>query len=457
VIMDDFVEPTPDSGTPELPAAVPNLSDGSTKVLTSRNLKEMGLEAAGWKAAPGEQETFAEPEVPHSAVAGASAEASDLTGEFDQPAACSPAPDVGEQPPADLPQLKSGAELNQLSESVMAFSLPAPAPPPSRPSMPEPTPPLPMPVGLDSPTIEMPMLNITPKERIKAPSASAPAPLPARPAAEQPAAEKTKARPAKTPAVQNSETTESVPAPLSQNLAWILLISYASAVTLALLYLVLFGGPTWRPHQLESLPDVAPEPPNQLTFIPPHQSLPPGHVLRLGESRRFGNIEVEPVRVTWEPVEFTHYSGATRTQPPPTAPVLKLWLRFTNRSTDQQIAPLDAPLLFKFVANPQGGLEYSNQYLYPRRGKVQPEDRVAIFRHSIHADWDLAGQNLGRELAPGESVEIFIPSADDGTADLQAPVAWRVQLRKGFSPSGKGVTTLVEVQFDWEQIERQRA
>ena len=56
-------------------------------------------------------------------------------------------------------------------------------------------------------------------------------------------------------------------------------------------------------------------------------------------------------------------------------------------------------------------------------------------------------------LKPGESFETYVPTGTDGLADLTGPLLWRVHIRKGFSDSGRGVTTIFEVAFDSSQIE----
>lgn len=81
---------------------------------------------------------------------------------------------------------------------------------------------------------------------------------------------------------------------------FLMVASYASAVTLILIY-VLFLRPV-RTHQLESLPDLKPPVDASgevgMKVAPPQINVAPGHVLRLGESRRFGNVRVTPLKVT---------------------------------------------------------------------------------------------------------------------------------------------------------------
>lgn len=232
-----------------------------------------------------------------------------------------------------------------------------------------------------------------------------------------------------------------------RSLLLIALISYASAATLALLYLTLAMSRA-RPHALESLPDVPPldvEHGEVMKLAPADADLPPGHRLGFGESRRFGNILVEPLRAVVEPVQFEHFSGGTEVQKPATAPVLKLWLRFTNVSEDQTIAPLDPELVFRRAVLDVG--PRANQFVRRIADENTDGPQVLLYDHPISSEWDLQSQQLRKRLAPGESLETYLPSGADGAA-LSGPLVWRVHFRKGYSSGGNGVTTLVDVEFD---------
>ncbi|WP_145204840.1 hypothetical protein [Thalassoglobus polymorphus] len=262
----------------------------------------------------------------------------------------------------------------------------------------------------------------------------------------------TASSPASAPA---STATEEKPAEKS-NLKFILLASYASAITLIALALLMGGGEKAPDaEQLESLPDVSPEPVDSITFVPVEARLPPGHTLRLGEKQRFGNIEVEPLRVVNEPLEFTHYDSTSKLTRLPTEPVYKLWVRFTNVSEDQEIAPLDGDLLLRWVVKAEQQQEYSNQYLFPEDAKKN-SDVIATYRHSKTSDWDMKDQKLGTVLAPGESMETYIASSENTDLGSAESIIWRVQFRKGFSPSGNGVTTIFDVSFDQSDIQSQK-
>lgn len=234
----------------------------------------------------------------------------------------------------------------------------------------------------------------------------------------------------------------------------ILLASYASAVTIAALWLWLNSSAA-RPHELESLPDVAPLEPNEFRYAPQNASMPQGHTLPLGAAQQLGYIKVEPLRVTRGPVRFSHYSDQAQSKPP-TAPVLKLWLRFTNVSSDQLIAPLDRDLLLTRSYQHEQDAVLANQL-------VLPADKASgkpgyVIDHPLTSEWDLAGQKLGHRLKPGESVETYIP-LEPGSADhLAGDLLWRVHFRKGYhDATGHGVTTMIEVPFSITDVQPESA
>jgi hypothetical protein len=212
----------------------------------------------------------------------------------------------------------------------------------------------------------------------------------------------------------------------------IVLISYASAVTIALVCLYARQRNP-NPHVLESLPDVAPLRKGEVQIVPVDAPMPIGHTLRLGESQRFGNVRVEPLRVVREPAGFAHFSGQSRQPRESTEPILKLWLRFTNVAADQAIAPLDPHLVFARRFDRDGKAEAKNFVCRAadkdRRGPV-----VFLYDHPETSEWDFVGQQLGRVLQPGESFDTYVPSAEEGLDQLAGEMLWRVHFRKVYSP-----------------------
>lgn len=234
-----------------------------------------------------------------------------------------------------------------------------------------------------------------------------------------------------------------------------LLRSYAIAMTLAVIFLVY---KLLNPNMsaLESLPDVKPPKKDDkivYKLVPEATEMPPGHLLSLGQSQRFGNLKVTPVRVTKEPVEFVHHLGEAGVVRDPGGDVVKLWLKFENLSSDQQIAPLDG-LVFKRDDNDFENIR-SNNFVCRKSEKKKGGELVFVYDLNEFDIWNLRNQNVELEIAPGESLETYVPTGEDGLAHLlnsDEPLIWRVQFRKGYSPKNYGVTTVIEVAFESSDI-----
>jgi hypothetical protein len=201
-----------------------------------------------------------------------------------------------------------------------------------------------------------------------------------------------------------------------------------------------------RDEKLESLPDFKQAMKvGQVSVLPPGTVLAPGHSLKIGEKRRFGNIEVEPVKLTRGMVNFTHPIDP-QWAPDAEGPVVKLWLRLKNVSKDQTIPPFDKYLVFTRLPSESG---YRTNNLISLAGNRKPFGYV--LSHETTDKSTLNDQNLEHELAPGEEMTTYIPS----TPELDLPkgeLLWRVHLRKGFGASGVGVTTLFEVVFSADEV-----
>lgn len=234
-----------------------------------------------------------------------------------------------------------------------------------------------------------------------------------------------------------------------------LLRNYAIAVTIAVIILVvrLLNPNT---SALESLPDVKPPKKDDkivYKLVPEATEMPAGHLLSLGQSQRFGNLMVTPVRVTHEPVEFVHHQGKTDVPREPGPDVMKLWFEFENVSSDQSIAPLDG-LVFKRDDNDWENVR-SNNFVCRQSEKKKGGGLVFVYDLNESDIWDLRDQNVELEIAPGEKLETYIPTSDEGIAELLSsdePLVWRVHFRKGYSPKNYGVTTVIEVAFQSSDI-----
>ena len=172
----------------------------------------------------------------------------------------------------------------------------------------------------------------------------------------------------------------------------------------------------------------------------------------MGEHQRYGNLRVEPIKVTRSPITFQHFSKDGEFKDYDSAPVLKLWVKFTNESKAQAFVPLDSDLLFRRHVDAQDTVR-ANNFLVHRVDKPRRYPLVFVYDHPLASDWDMVEQHLGQSLEPGESLETYIPTTEEGIDRLRGDLLWRVQLRKGHSTQGNGVTTLVEVAFTADQIQ----
>ena len=237
------------------------------------------------------------------------------------------------------------------------------------------------------------------------------------------------------------------------------LIGYAIALTAFLLFalftgrLSLFGN-----SRLESLPDLKPLNSNEFQKIPDDAALPDGHVLRLGESRRFGDVVVKPVRVTRESLQFRGFLNGQPEDSMATKPVLKLWIEFESRATDYRFPPYDAMLMAS--RSPSEGTDETvaaNSFLKVTSDGVDGADRrILNYLHSPDSNFIISDQDAGKLISPNETLTTFVACSEqilDVTDNAENNYVWRIQLRKGVNvESGNGVTTLVDVQFSQSDI-----
>ena len=96
----------------------------------------------------------------------------------------------------------------------------------------------------------------------------------------------------------------------------------------------------------------------------------------------------------------------------------------------------------------------SNQFLCPAGKKGDLENTFLLYDLEEYGDWNFARMPDDPVLKPGESLEAYIPASPDASGELDGSAIWRVQFRKGYNPKSKrGVTTLIEVKFNENEIE----
>lgn len=239
-----------------------------------------------------------------------------------------------------------------------------------------------------------------------------------------------------------------------------LVLCYASLVTIAFAYYFWMTS-NFNPNVLENLPDVEPIKNKdgiiQSFNVPQDAPMPKGHTLKLGESRRFGDVIVTPLKVTREPIQFVYYDGSRseKKQKPPTGDVLKLWMKFENVSKTIPLKPLGRKLTYfrsLMICYEEDTIK-ANQFVCQLSEKVKEGNVILLYDLVFEDVWDLQNQNIDHELKPGESFETYLPSKEESIETLTGELVWRVHFRKGYHhQSLRGVTTLIEVRFSETDI-----
>ena len=237
------------------------------------------------------------------------------------------------------------------------------------------------------------------------------------------------------------------------------LAGYAIALTLLFLGLLLTGHISlFRNHALESLPDLRPLAPKEFLKVPDGAKLPDGHVLQLGESRRFGDVVVTPVRLTKEPLRFQGFLSGKIEEKLTTKPLLKLWLTFECVADDYAFPPFDVGLMSNRVpADAKDAAVLANSFLMVG---ISSGDSASIRRlnylHTMDNNFVIVGQESAKVLRPGESLSTFVVASDeDGDMNVEhsTQFVWRVQFRKGVNvSSGNGASTLIDVKFSGADV-----
>ncbi|MBX3438338.1 MAG: hypothetical protein KF861_12665, partial [Planctomycetaceae bacterium] len=152
-------------------------------------------------------------------------------------------------------------------------------------------------------------------------------------------------------------------------------------------------------------------------------------------------------------VDFYHFGGDADAVPPASVPALKLWVRFTNLSDDQIIAPIDRTLLFKRAYDEEADEFIANNFVTPAAAS-DGSLSLSILDLPLTSVWNLKDQQLGVRLDPGQSVDVYLPAEPIDLDAIEGEWIWRMHIRKGYHAStGHGVTTLVEVVWNRDDVQ----
>jgi hypothetical protein len=232
----------------------------------------------------------------------------------------------------------------------------------------------------------------------------------------------------------SAECDASEDLPESGRFPWLFLLlsSYASALTLVLLWLLATGrgsgklsgsGSDGRAVQLELPPSQA-----RITHepIPP---LPQRNLAALGIPIRLGELEFVGLAVVQRPVELIRLDGSTG-EFRDSFDCLVLEARIANRSKSVSFSPLDPA----FVRDPGTALDQC-VLVTPGGG------RLPMFPLAIESEWSIRDQFFPR-LAPGEEAQTILVTEPIRVPLPDGVLTWQVKVR-----TGPYQTDVVGIQF----------
>ena len=204
--------------------------------------------------------------------------------------------------------------------------------------------------------------------------------------------------------------------------AMVLLMSYASAATLALSWFLWTGRssrPTESPAANVSQPEVESVPKivasSSEEVLPP---LPAENVASLGKATRIGSLEVTPLRIVSTRLDLVRSISPVKRRREQAASLV-LRLRLKNISRQNAFAPLE----LRFLREQTSGLDRSAI-------ATSAGQSINLFPLAVDSEWVIRGQEI-TVLKPGQSVVTLIAS-EPGVADrLTDEMIWRVRLRIG--------------------------
>jgi hypothetical protein len=221
----------------------------------------------------------------------------------------------------------------------------------------------------------------------------------------------------------------------------VVLGSYASAMTLACLWLLLSGRSRHQPADAtipaDSRPDLGARS-DRSRVVEPAAPVPEGRTTTLGNPLRVGMLEFTPLEVVADDVTLRRRPLTGEAEEREGGlDALRLRVRLRNRSEDAVFAPLDEA----FVREPDRGLPESF---------LEDADGVRTYPYPLpqQSEWSIVGQEF-RDLKPGEVIETDVVSAEGVADGAKGTLTWRLRLR-----TGPESTETVAVRFDADAIRR---
>jgi hypothetical protein len=242
----------------------------------------------------------------------------------------------------------------------------------------------------------------------------------------------------------DSVTAKRGPGPqLAGRAKWltVILASYASAVTLGLLW-VLLTGRKIRDGSDAPAPRVADAPADPGSrALPTRRVVRPGpieeaNLATLGQTLTLSQLEATPVAVYAGPVMLERHAPEPGNRPGGQN-ALKLVLRLRNVSTDSVLSPFDEA----FLRGRPGG--EADCFIETQQDGVV----IAMFPLPVDSEWSIAGQKFA-DLKPGEELETIAVSVPDAAFKTRGEMTWRLKLRTDLNHTDE-----LAVRFHSDQVQ----
>jgi hypothetical protein len=234
----------------------------------------------------------------------------------------------------------------------------------------------------------------------------------------EPTAVATKARDAAELAADDDQGAES-------HIPWglLLLMSYSSAVTLALTWFLWTGRSFSAPgaplgNVSSAEPETVPKIVSQMASAGELPPLPEENLAALGQTVQIGELEVTPVEISLSPVSLVRSINQSdwRREDEPS---LVLKLRLKNTSKAHSFAPLERRFLR------EQSISYDRSMIVTSQSKVIP-----LFSLAVESEWSIEGETFG-VLKPEETAETVIASEPGVAGKLADDMTWRIRVRIG--------------------------
>lgn len=210
------------------------------------------------------------------------------------------------------------------------------------------------------------------------------------------------------------------------NWPMVLLASYASAVTLALIWWVVLprlrgnaGPEASPPPPAPATADLEPRRADRSRRVEPARPIPADRMTTVGKPLTIGQLEVTPLGAVQASVRIRRAGLGGRVEVKDGgARAVALRLRLRNTSKDAVFAPLDEA----FVRDRDDGV--SESFV-----ELDSGERVYLFPLPVESEWSIVGQDFPA-LKPGEARETQIFTLADFPS-TSSGMTWRIKLRTG--------------------------